>query len=43
MDVFGHIDVLINDRYDPILLVGNSARSGQAMHDSVLAVKKVYL
>ena len=42
-DIFGQIDVLINDRYDLILLVGNSARSRQVMHDKFLAAKKVYL
>jgi len=32
-DTFGQIEVLMDDGFDPILLVGNSTRSGQAMHD----------
>jgi len=34
---------LMDNGFNPILLVGNLARSGQAMHEIFLATKKVYL
>jgi hypothetical protein len=33
----------MDDEFDPILLVDNSARSGQAMHEILWVVRKVYL
>jgi len=42
-DAFSQIEVLMDDGFDPILLMGNSARSGQVMHGMFWAAKKVYL
>ena len=42
-DAFGQIEVLIDDGFSLILLVGNSTRSRQAMHGMFWAAKEVYL
>jgi predicted Zn-dependent protease with MMP-like domain len=39
-DVFGQIEVLIDDVFDPIILMGNSTRSGQVMHEMFLGSKE---
>jgi hypothetical protein len=39
-DAFSQIEVLIDDEFDQILLVGNSTRSGQAMHEMFLGSKE---
>jgi len=40
MDAFSQIDVLMDDGFDPILLVGNSTRLGQAIHEMFLDNKE---
>jgi hypothetical protein len=40
MDVFGQIDVLMDDGFNPILLVGNSTISWQAIHGIFIGSKE---
>jgi hypothetical protein len=46
-NAFGWIEILMDDGFDPIILMGNSTKSGQAMHEMFLDSKeslfKVYL
>jgi len=39
-DAFSQIEVLMDDGFDPILLMSNSARSGQVMHEMFLGSKE---
>jgi hypothetical protein len=42
-DTFDHIKVLMDDGFDLILLIGNSAISRQVIYESFWAAKIVYL
>jgi hypothetical protein len=39
-DAFDQIEVLMDDRFNPILLVGSLAKCGQAMHEIYLGCKE---
>jgi hypothetical protein len=39
-DAFGQIEILMDDGFDPILLVGDSATSGEVMHMMFLGSKE---